>query len=108
MPQWIVQFFTNPIFFTWIGALCGHILSLYSKDFRGTKPFLEKLLPNKSETVYFRIDFLILPIIGSLLAFILLEPTGLKSSVFAGLSWSGALTALLRKNSDSISKPDTE
>ena len=95
---------TNTIFLTWLGALCGHILSLYSKDFNGTKTFLEKLFPNQNETFYYRIDFVLLPLIGALLATVLLEPTNLRSSIFAGLSWSGALTALLRKNSDEISK----
>jgi len=35
---------------------------------------------------------------GALLASILLEPNNLKSQIFAGLSWSGTLTALLSRN----------
>ena len=83
---------------TWVGALCAHLLSLYSEDFKGTIPFIKKLIPNKSETLYFRIDFFILPIIGALLAYVLLDPNSLKTSIFAGLSWSGTLIALLNRN----------
>lgn len=87
----------STVFLTYIGALCGHILSLYSEDFKGAVPFLEKIFPNKSQKFYSRIDFLLLPAIGALLAYVLLDPSNLKSSIFAGLSWSGTLTALLKK-----------
>ena len=106
MNNWLFSIINNTFFFTWIGALCGHILSLYSLDFKGTKPFLEKIIPKKSETLYIRIDFLILPIIGALLAYILLEPTNIKASIFSGLSWSGTLSALLRKNKEEMAKKD--
>ena len=58
------------------------------------------MFPNKSDTFYFRLDFLVLPLIGALMAFVLLEPTSLKSSIFAGLSWSGTLIALLKRNNN--------
>lgn len=94
----------NSVFFqTWLGAICAHILSLYSSSFKGTIPFLKNLFPGKSKVFYFRLDFLVLPVIGTLLAYVLLEPVGLKSSIFAGLSWSGTLIALL-KRSTSIAK----
>lgn len=95
--------FDGIIFFqTWLGALCTHLLSLYSDDFNGTITFIKKLIPNKSDAFYFRIDFVILPIIGALLAYVLLEPSSLKSSIFAGISWSGTLIAILRKNNNKI------
>lgn len=43
-------------------------------------------------------DFLVLPVIGALLAYVLLDPVGLKASIFAGLSWSGTLIALLKRS----------
>ncbi len=89
----------NSIFFqTWLGAICAHILSLYSSSFKGTIPFLKNLFPERSKLFYFRLDFLVLPIIGALLAYVLLDPVGLKSSIFAGLSWSGTLIALLKRS----------
>lgn len=97
------------IFFqTWLGAVCAHLLSLYSDDFKGTIPFVKKLLPNKSKTFYFRIDFIILPLIGALLAFVLLDPNSLKASIFAGLSWSGTLIAMLKRNNVKIEMSDDE
>lgn len=96
------------LFQTWLGAVCAHLLSLYSDDFKGTIPFVKKLLPKKSDTFYFRIDFLILPVIGALLAYVLLEPTSLKTSIFAGLSWSGTLIAMLKRNNNKIETSDDE
>lgn len=109
MKEILTSFFSNQMFvgvvFCWIGAICGHVLTLYSDDFKGTKPFLEKLIPNKSSTLYFRVDFIMLPIIGGLIAYMLLDPTGIKNSFFAGISWSGSLSALLRKKSNDIINP---
>lgn len=98
----------NIFFQTWLGALCAHLLSLYSEDFKGTIPFIKKLIPNKSDAIYFRIDFVILPLIGALLAYVLLDPTSLKSSIFAGLSWSGTLIAMLKKNNYRIETANNE
>lgn len=85
---------------TWLGAVCAHLLSLYSDDFKGVIPFVKKIWPNKSDTFYCRIDFLILPLIGALLAYVLLDPASLKSSIFAGLSWSGTLIAMLKRSNE--------
>lgn len=107
MIEFYHYFISNNIFLqTWLGALCGHMLSLYSDEFRGTIPFLEKLLPNKSNTFYFRLDFFVLPLIGATLAFVLLEPSTFKNSIFAGLSWSGTLIAILRKTQNKISNDE--
>ncbi|HCW08855.1 MAG TPA: hypothetical protein DGG95_15980 [Cytophagales bacterium] len=91
------------VFFkTWLGAICAHILSLYSEEFKGTIPFFKQMFPKRSPVFYFRLDFLVLPLIGALLAFVLLDPVSLKSSIFAGLSWSGTLIALLKKSNNKI------
>lgn len=100
----LIIIFGSVFFKTWIGAICAHILSLYSDEFKGTIPFLNKVFPNKSTTFYFRMDFLVLPLIGALLAYVLLDPISLKSSIFAGLSWSGTLIALLKRNSNQINE----
>lgn len=99
----IVLIFGSIFFKTWLGAVCAHILSLYSEEFKGTIPFLKKMFPKKSTTFYFRLDFIVLPLIGALLAYVLLDPISLKSSIFAGLSWSGTLIALLKRNNNQIS-----
>lgn len=101
MKEEMLKFITEPITITYLGAICGHIMSIYSSEFKGAMPFLEKFFPNKQAVFYFRIDFLILPIIGALLAYFLLSPDDIKESLFAGLSWSGTLTAVLKKTSTS-------
>ena len=103
----LTYFSVAPYLFTWVGAVCAHILSLYSDNFNGTMVFLKRMFPNRSETFYFRIDFVILPLIGTFLAIFLLEPTDIKTAIFAGLSWSGALIALL-KGSGGYEKTDVE
>lgn len=105
----LLSYIVGNIFFqTWLGALCAHLLSLYSDDFKGTIPFIKKMFPNKKDTFYFRLDFIILPFIGALLAYVLLDPSSLKSSIFAGLSWSGTLIAMLKKNNTKIESKDNE
>jgi len=91
---------------TWLGAVCAHVLSLNSEEFKGSIPFFKKLFPNLSEPFYFRLDFFILPIIGCLLANVLLEPHSIKSAIFAGMSWSGTILALLKRNVNNINKPE--
>lgn len=77
------------------GSVCTQLLSL--SEFKGTMPFFENFFPGKSVEFYYRLNFVILPVVGTFLAYILLEPKGVYQSVFAGLSWSGSLIALLRK-----------
>lgn len=81
---------------TWLGALCGHMLSLYDTAFKGTRSFVSRVIPGKKDVFYERLDMILLPIIGCILAFLLLDPSNIKSATFAGLTWSGALIALLK------------
>lgn len=102
--QTFIDIITHPFFLAWFGAISGHLLSLYSKDFQGTQPFLRKMFPDKQESFYVRADFILLPIIGTVLSITLLEPTNMKSAVFAGLSWSGSLVALLNDKKEKVEK----
>ena len=83
-----------------MGSLCAHILSLYTKDFKGTTPFFKKIFPGKTSTFYFRLDFIVLPIIGTILAIALLEPSNIKTAIFSGLSWSGAIMAFVKNKAN--------
>lgn len=89
----------NLFFVTWIGAIIGHILSLYKPEFRRTIPFIRGLIPNKSDTFYFRMDFLLLPLIGAFLGLFLIRPSEVENAIFTGLTWSGTLIALLKTGS---------
>jgi len=99
----ILDFIGSIYFQTWLGAISAHFLSLYSKDFKGTIPFLKKIIPYKSDTFYYRVDLIILPLIGTLIACMVIEPVNLKTSFFAGISWSGTLIALLTNNNNNNS-----
>ena len=96
----VLEIITSPWILTWIGAICGHILSVYAKDFEGNIPFLKQIFPNKKKAFYARLNFLLLPLIGTLLAMIILEPTNLKSCIGAGLSWSGSINLFLKKTQE--------
>jgi len=52
------------------------------------------LWPGKDDAVYERIDFAILWIAGTLLAWILYNPIGPRQSTIAGLTWAGTLRAI--------------
>ncbi len=90
----IKELFINEYFITWLGCVCAHILSLYNPSFEGIRPFVSKLIPNKSNVFYNWIDFILLPLVGVLLALFLLEPQGAKACFFAGISWSAVLTSI--------------
>ncbi len=52
-----VSLFGSVFFKTWMGAICAHLLSLYSDEFKGTILFLMKMFPERTNTFYFRLDF---------------------------------------------------
>ena len=78
---------------TFAGALISELLSIYA-DMIGCKTFLKKLIPNKSERFYFIFDALLMPFIGTALAYFIMEPTSMKTAFCAGLTWCGTLQTL--------------
>ena len=78
---------------TFVGALISELLSIYA-DMIGCKTFLMKLIPNKSERFYFIIDALLMPVIGTALAYFIMEPESMKTAFCAGLTWCGTLQTL--------------
>lgn len=78
---------------TLVGAFISQLLSLY-KDLEGCQPFLKMAFPKKSKRWYYISNTLLLPIIGTILAFIILEPDNVKASLCAGLTWCGTLQTL--------------
>lgn len=102
MIENIYKFFENHprvvlLLCTWLGALVGHILSLYDTSFKGCRSFLSRVIPEKNDVFYDRLELILLPAIGCILAYLLLDPSNMKSATFAGLTWSGTLIALLKK-----------
>ena len=78
---------------TFIGAFITEMLSLYA-DTEGIKPFLRRIKPDKNKQWYIVANAIFLPVIGTILAFIILEPDNVKSSLCAGLTWCGILQSL--------------
>lgn len=78
---------------TLAGASISQLLSLH-KELEGCQPFLKKAFPKKSRRWYFVSNTLLLPMIGTILAFIILEPDNVKASLCAGLTWCGTLQTL--------------
>lgn len=89
------EFFKQCIFFmtTLGGAVISQLLSLY-KNLEGCQPFLKKAFPKRSKRWYFIVNAIILPLIGAILAFVILEPDNVKTSLCAGLTWCGTLQTL--------------
>ena len=78
---------------TLIGAFITEMLSLYA-DTEGVKPFLRRIKPGKNKQWYIVANAILLPLIGTILSFIILEPDSVKSSLCAGLAWCGTLQSL--------------
>lgn len=78
---------------TLVGAFISQLLSLH-KDLKGCQPFLKMAFPKKSKRWYYISNSLLLPVIGSILAFVILEPDNVKASLCAGLTWCGTLQTL--------------
>lgn len=86
----------QPVWFfcvTLFGAAITQLLS-FKLDTVGAIPFLKKFWPNKTDLWYYRWNCIILVVVGSLLAFIILEPDTLKASLCAGLTWCGTLQSI--------------
>lgn len=73
------------------GAFVGQLLSLNSQKIKGIIPFLKSWFPGKTEKWYYRVNFVFFPLIGTFLAYILIEPSDLKSSLLTGITWCGSL-----------------
>lgn len=73
------------------GAIICQLLSLNSQKIQGIKPFLKNFFPGKSKEWYYRVNVIVFPLIGTFLAYVLLSPTDLKSSLLAGITWCGSL-----------------
>ena len=89
---------TGSIFFwTYLSTIICHILSFYTIEFNGSKTFFNKIIPNKSNTFYERLDFVFLPLIGAIICKVIFQPETIKFAMVSGLSWTTAID-LLKKN----------
>lgn len=83
--------FANQFWVIYFGALVGHFFSLNKIDFKGTLPFFKRLIPDKKEQFYHIVDFIISPLLGSIVVFLFLSPDNIKMSLYTGITWSTIL-----------------
>lgn len=92
-----MDFLINNIYLViYLGAITIHLFHQYKGPFTGTQKRIKELFPTLKEFRYIQIDFIITPIIGTLLAYILFQPTDLKTALLTGLTWQQALTSIIK------------
>ena len=93
----IMNFLINHIYIViYLGAIAVHLFHLYKGSFAGSQKRLKELFPRWKEETFFRIDFIITPVIGALLAYFLFQPTDLRTAILNGITWQIALTSILK------------
>lgn len=85
VQQHLFNVITCPWFVSWVGAICGYMLSLCPDEIKGCQPFLQKMYPEKSEVFYTRMEFLIFPVIMMLITMVSVRPPTVRSALFSGL-----------------------
>lgn len=96
--NWIIahsNIFTQIWFFfvTLVGAVITQLLSLKIGTV-GATPFLTMWFPNRKKDWYLRANCITLVFVGAILSYVILEPSSLKTSLCAGLTWCGTLQSL--------------
>ena len=97
-------------FIAMLGAMLMYLFAS-SRGLESTVPRLRQLLPGKSDTFYYRMDFCLVILIGSAVGYIFFEPKQSIQALAAGCGWVGALNVLLqqkpREQTSLTDKPDT-
>lgn len=86
---------THSYLVIYLGAIAVHLFKLYRGSFSGSQQRLKELFPKWKEETYYRIDFIITPILGSSIAYFLFQPTDLQSAILNGITWQIALISIL-------------
>lgn len=93
--------------FAVFGAGTAHALTLH-KDYQGTVNFLRKLFPDRKDTFYFRVDAILSIIIGSIIGYVLTQPTSPNQALIAGLGWVSATNLAVRRLEQQVPTPPTQ
>lgn len=62
------------------------------KGFEKSQNFFRQMLPGKSDTFYFRSDFIISAILGTVIGIVIYSPTTEYQALAAGLGWTAAFS----------------
>jgi hypothetical protein len=79
-----------------LGAIITYLFAS-TKGLESTVPKLKQLFPGKTETFYYRLDFFLVVIIGSIVGYIFFAPTQTIQALASGCGWVGALNLLLQQ-----------
>lgn len=86
--NWLISAPVINYLITLFGAIAMYLFSL-AKGFGGSKPALKRLLPERRELTYDRIDFMLIVIAGSIVGAIFFRPNDPLQSLSAGFGWTG-------------------
>ena len=81
---------------TLFGCVAMYIFS-NQKGFQGTIAFLKKFFPKRTKLFYYRTDFFLVTIAGSIIGTIFFNPTSTIEALAAGFGWVGAINILMNE-----------
>jgi len=80
---------------TLLGSAGMYIFSSF-KGFDNSQNFLKRMIPGRSDTFYYRSDFILMTVVGALIGLITFSPQGVYQALAAGFGWTGAMNVLLK------------
>lgn len=80
---------------TLFGAAGMYVFSSF-KGFENSINFLKRIIPDKSDTFYYRSDFLLVSVSGTIIGLITFSPQSVYQALAAGFGWTGAMNVLLK------------
>ena len=94
----IINFCSNNLnFYIWLGAVIGHTIIGYSRNFHGLKPWLKRIIPNRKDWVYEVLDVVVLPFIALAISHAIINPITLAGALSTGLTWNTTLASITKK-----------
>jgi hypothetical protein len=94
----VINFLINHLHLAvYIGAVFGYIINFEKYSDKRSISFLKELFPNWKEENYSRIDAVITPMIGAIMAYVLITPLDLQAAIVSGFSCHLALTSVDKK-----------
>jgi uncharacterized protein YoxC len=79
---------------TLLGAFLNPLFSSTGTCDHTSLPLLHRIFPNKSETFYNRTDFIVTVIVGSILGYVVMEPSTTFTAIAGGFGWSTIMEKL--------------
>lgn len=73
-----------------MGCVAAQALSIH-KNLTGTQAFLKRLFPTWSDAGIFRVDFVLVTLIGSLAVVSIISPHSVTQALAGGLGWVGCI-----------------